>query len=181
MGTSSKVTPQIEFRKLDISNVLEMFELWSDYDAVKLTNWPYVSSLEECKERLVRVIEHYSLEPRHFGPYTIQTIDGQFSGIIGADASDTLPGHYEVWYFVSRKQWRKGIGTAALAELLERIAASGQGASVAFATAVCDNLPSLGLLEKLGFQRQERIPKGHQKHGLAVDVFKYTRAVGSSV
>jgi RimJ/RimL family protein N-acetyltransferase len=149
-----------------------MLELWSDYEAVKFTNWPHVSSLQECQERLDRVLEHYRKNPLHFGPYVIRIAGGQFAGILGADASEAPPGPYEVWYFVGRRQWRKGIATAALTELLRHMAASGR-VTLAFATAVCDNHASWGLLEKLEFRRQERILNGHQRHGLTLDVFKY--------
>ena len=169
----------LSLNPMTIEDVAGVFSLWSDGEAVKFTNWPYVSTLDECKDRLTRTVEYYGKNPLHFGPLSIQVHDDKFAGIIGADAVNSRQGQYEVWYFIRRDQWRRGIARAALTELLKIMAASGR-VDVITATAVVENSASWRLLEKLGFERQEQISRGHQKHGLELDLFKYSLTVSDA-
>ena len=168
--------PHIELRPLASSDAKNLFHLWSDAEAVKFTNWPYLLTLQECEERLFRVLEYYGKDPLNFGPFTIHLADGEFAGIVGGDHRDASLKQYEIWYFLRRNQWRKGIAKKAVTDLLTLMKDSGRVRQV-YATAVTTNPASWMLLERLNFKLEETISSGHQKHGLTLDLFKYSHSL----
>ena len=169
---------EIKLQPLSILDAENMFGLWSDQDAVKFTNWPYISDRKGCEEKLSMVLQRYASNPLHFGPYSILAGDGVFAGVIGADIQNQELSEYEAWYFLNRKHWGRGIARAALKELLE-VMRSSDRVDIITATAVTENPASWNLLEKNGFQRKQIIQGGHQKHGLVKDLYEYTLDVRS--
>jgi hypothetical protein len=77
---------------LALSDLEEAFHLWSDFEAVKLTNWTHTPTRDECAQRLERVLSHYGKEPLHFGPYVARLADGRFVGLVGADLAEASRG-----------------------------------------------------------------------------------------
>lgn len=154
----------IELTPLDSSHIAEVHSLWSDEDATRFTNFPYIPDLKGCRARLTKMLEFYRKNPAHFGPFCLRTADGTFLGLAGADANADLAGHYEIWYFVKRHYWRRGIATAAVRTLLEMLTASGQARAIVAEAAVA-NGASWKLLEALGFRREKLIhaPDGAEK------------------
>lgn len=172
MSSSVSAPPGLWLSPLELKDLNEIFRLWSDWEAVRNTNWAYTPTLDECSSRLKRTLEYYGQNPLHFGPHAIRTSDMQFAGIIGADAKNEDPGSYDLWYFLDGNQRRKGIAKSAVLMLLDLMNGSGRVQRVT-ATAVVDNPASWGLLEKIGFKRLRRIEGGHKKHGLSLDLFEY--------
>ena len=72
-------------------------------------------------------------------------VDGAVAGTIGFFRIDDQP---EVTYWVDRARWGKGVASAALRILLAEIAER-----PLYARAASDNVGSLRVLEKAGFQR----------------------------
>ncbi len=158
------------------SHTGDAYRLWSDFEAVKFTNWSHTPTPQECSERAGRVIAHYAREPLHFGPYAIRMDDHRFVGMVGADLADRSLGEYDIWYILCREEWGRGIATQALGELIARMRASGRAAR-ATASVVAGNEASLRLLERRGFSRDEAVPGGFQRHGLTLDLYRYSRAL----
>jgi RimJ/RimL family protein N-acetyltransferase len=164
---------QIGLASLSLQDLDGVCRLWSDQEAVKYTNWSYLETAAECKNRLREVLLFYKKNPLHFGPYAIRLgREGEFAGIIGADVSHQTQGIYEVWYFLQREHWGTGLARQTLAEILGLMQNSGRVKQVV-ATCVVDNIASWKLLEKHGFIRQELIPKGFQRNGQIKDLLKY--------
>lgn len=67
--------------------------------------------------------------------------------VVGFVATFLLEGKPQVTYWIARSRWGRGIATAALQELLKRVAAR-----PLYASAAADNLGSLRVLEKCGFR-----------------------------
>jgi RimJ/RimL family protein N-acetyltransferase len=170
----------LNFEPLKVSHAADIYRLWSDFDAVKFTNWTYTPTFELCSERLTKVVAFYAKEPLHFGPYVIRLADDRFVGIIGADLTNHLEREYDVWYFLCREEWRKGIATQALGKLVTLLHESGR-VKRATASAVTGNIASWKLLERLKFARDLTVPAGHQAHGLIYDIYEYSRDIGTSV
>ena len=96
-------------------------------------------------------------------------------GLTGGDAG-TVPGEYEIWYFVRRDMWGKKIATQAVALLLEQMKNS-ERVQLIKAEAVVNNERSWRFLEKLGFQRKQILPDGHEKNGMKWDRYLYAMDV----
>ena len=160
----------LQFEPLQLSDANDVFDLWSDKEAVQRTNWPYLTTAEECVLRLKKVLQFYA-NPLHFGPFSIRLHDGAFVGIIGGDLSEN-PCTFEIWYFLKRDKRGRGLGKAALAQLLKKMRESGRVESV-MAAAITDNMASWKLLECFGFQRARMVPAAHTKHGQKLDLYEY--------
>jgi RimJ/RimL family protein N-acetyltransferase len=51
-------------------------------------------------------------------------------------SGDERPGNYDIWYFVRRDEWGKGIATCAVKKLLESMAASSRVKTISAQAAV---------------------------------------------
>ncbi len=153
----------------------EVHSLWSDELATLFTNFPYLPTLEECHQRLNKMNSYYSLNTKHFGPFAIRSIDGEFLGLAGGDAGSS-PGEFEIWYFIKREMWGKKVATNSVALLMETMKSSGRVDSIK-AEVVVENEPSWRFLEKLGFRRMNTLPAAHQKNGKTWDRYVYSISV----
>ena len=77
--------------------------------------------------------------------HRVVEVDGAVAGTIGTFVID---GEREVTYWIDRRQWGKGIATAALRLLLAEF-----DERPIYARAASDNAGSLRVLEKVGFRR----------------------------
>jgi RimJ/RimL family protein N-acetyltransferase len=170
--------PALKFEPLTVSHTADVFRLWSDFEAVKLTNWSYTPTIDACAERIAKVIAFYGKESLHFGPYAIRHNENRFVGIIGADLSDASAGEYDVWYFLCREEWGKGLATQALGALIRKLCASGRVRKATAGVIVVNNA-SWRLLERLGFTRVQVVPAGFHKHGSTLDLYRYGREIKS--
>lgn len=164
MKTELQLTPLL------ISDAEGIFQLWSDRDATRLTNWPYFTNYDDSVARLEKCLKYYE-NPLHFGAYAIR-MDGLFVGIAGADVIDEAAAKYDVWYFIDRKKWGQGIAKQALQQLLTIMRDSGR-AKTARATAVTENIASWRTLEHHNFVRIGVIPGGHTKQDQNLDLYQY--------
>ncbi len=162
--------------KLNLDDVDGVHSLWSDEPATLYTNFPYLPSIEECRQRLGKVISYYEQSLLHFGPFAIRTSEGMFLGLVGGDANNPDPNTYEIWYFVRRKYWGQKVATRAVTKLLQSMRQSGRVHSVR-AEAVVNNEPSWKLLEGLGFRRSGLLPEGHKKNGKTFDRYDYSLTI----
>lgn len=165
----------IILEKFKFNETEEVHSLWSDESATLFTNFPYLATLEQCRERLTKMANYYGQRTEHFGPFVIRSKDGKFLGLTGGDAGE-VPGEYEIWYFIRREMWGQKIATSAVTLLLEMMKHSQRVHSIK-AEAVVDNLPSWQFLEKLGFQKKNVISGGHQKNGKTWDRYLYVMSV----
>jgi RimJ/RimL family protein N-acetyltransferase len=150
----------------------EVFRLWSDFEAIKFTNWSHTPTLDECHQRTTKVISFYAKQPLHFGPYAIRLADARFVGIIGADLVDRNRGEYDIWYALCRDEWHKGIAQKAVGRLLQEMRVS-KRVQRATASVVIENPRSSRLLERHGFVLEKALPAGFQKHGMTLDLNTY--------
>lgn len=167
---------EITFTNLNIDDLDGVHSLWSDEAATLFTNFPYLPTKDECRQRLEKMLAFYGQNVEHFGPYVIRANDGTFLGLTGGDADNSTPGTYEIWYFVRREYWGKKVATTAVSQLLELMKNSARVRTVR-AEAVVDNQPSWRFLEKLGFIRSGQIPAGHKKNGKTWDRYSYSMPV----
>lgn len=166
---------ELKLEKFRFEEAEDVHSLWSDEDATLYTNFPYLASIEQCRERLIKMKNYYGQSLEHFGPFSIRSLNGEFLGLAGGDAGST-PGEYEIWYFVRRDMWGMKVATSAVKLLLQDMKDSEKFLSIK-AEAVVDNEPSWRFLEKLGFKRMSTIPEGHKKNGRVWDRYVYLMSI----
>jgi RimJ/RimL family protein N-acetyltransferase len=165
----------LQFRRLALTDADAVFELWSDFETVKFTNWFHTATRAECIARLERILRYYALDARHFGPYCVHTAGGQFVGLVGADLFDAKTHTYSIWYVVQRASWGQRLGSHVLQALIAELRASGRVDRL-IASVVAQNARSRRLLERQGFTARRFEPAGHTKHGAIHDLITYQRA-----
>ncbi len=167
---------EIFFTKLSPDDAAGAHLLWSDETAALFTNFPYLPTIDECRERVSKMLAFYGQNHDHFGPYVIRDKAGEFLGLTGGDANKVDVGAYEIWYFVRRDMWGKKVATRAVEHLLTLMKESGRVRTIK-AEAVVDNKPSWLFLEKLGFNRTELLPDAHKKNGRTWNRYLYSMTV----
>jgi RimJ/RimL family protein N-acetyltransferase len=164
----------VTFAPLTEAECGEVFNLWSDKEAVIFTNWNYTPDLVECFIRLNKALEYYRKNADNCGPYSVLDSRGKFIGIAGADACHEEPGRFEVWYFLTRESRGKGHGRVILSQLLHKLRLERDATSVT-ADVVVQNTPSRKMLERAGFKIQRTVVEGFQKHGKKLDLCSYSK------
>jgi ribosomal-protein-alanine N-acetyltransferase len=166
------------FQKLSIRAAPDVLHLWSDREAVRQTNWPYLETLPAVEERLARTISFHNQE-RNIGAFSVSGTDRQFMGIIGAEASPDKNGEFEVWYFLNRQHRGKGLGKKVLKQFLPLVYQDKRVKTLK-AIALVSNTPSWKILESQGFKRTGIQVGGHVKDGMTFDLYEYVLEIGSS-
>lgn len=167
----ARLEPRLTLSALSLTDVEDVFALWSDCEATMLTNWSHTATLDACRSKLGRVLDHYRSNPLHFGPLAIRAQHGRFVGITGADLADAKAGRYDLWYFVRRDEWGKGIATVAVRRLLTLMQDSSR-VKVVTAEAVVANVASWRLLQAMGFRRLEHRAAAHARTGADLYVYE---------
>jgi ribosomal-protein-alanine N-acetyltransferase len=163
---------KLQLEKFKFEEAEDVHVLWSDEAATLYTNFPYLPTLEECQQRLLKMKKYYGQNADHFGPFVIRSIDGKFLGLAGGDAGQN-PGEFEIWYFVRRDMWGKKVATSAVSLLLDLMKKSNKVNRIK-AEAVVENESSWRFLEKLGFARKDTLIGSHQKNGQTWDRYLYS-------
>jgi RimJ/RimL family protein N-acetyltransferase len=133
------MTTKTTLRPLVDADFLAIFEMQRDPESARMaafgTKDPDMSSLA-ARWRSVAVE----------GSTTQQAII-HANAVVGYVATFPYDGKLQVTYWVARAHWGSGIASAALAELLRRVSTR-----PLYASAAKDNLGSLRVLEKCGFE-----------------------------
>jgi len=92
---------------------------------------------------------------------------GQAIGAIGTRPTGT-PGRADVGYWFGRAYWGQGVATEALGALVD-LGRDELGYAKMEATVFAHNPAGLRLVERVGFEREGLIRRGHRKNGRWVD------------
>ncbi len=164
---------EIELDRFKFDETDEVHTLWSDESATLFTNFPFLATKQECRERLIKMKNYYGQRNDHFGPFSIRSKSGAFLGLTGGDAGE-VSGEFEIWYFVRRDMWGNKVATRAVTSLLDLMKSSNRVNSLK-AEAVVDNQASWRFLEKLGFIRIGTLAQAHKKNGKTWDRYVYEK------
>ncbi len=102
-------------------------------------------------------------------------VDGKLAGSIGVFRQEN--NHVrtaELGYFVAEPFWGKGVGTAAIQQIVSHVFDSTDIVRI-FAEPFSDNLASCRVLEKAGFQLEGTLRKNALKNGQIKDMQMYAK------
>ncbi len=131
----------VSLRPLEDGDVDSIFQQVTDPESIRMAaftaeNW---TDRRAFLDRMSRLRADTSVL------YRVIVVDGAIAGTIGSFRIDD---ELEVTYWVDRAQWGRGIASSALEILL-----AGTAERPVYARAASDNVGSLRVLEKAGFQR----------------------------
>jgi RimJ/RimL family protein N-acetyltransferase len=131
----------VSLRPLEDRDLDTLFRQWTDPESIRMAAFTSENQTDRRAflDRTARLRADTSVSHR------VIDVDGAAAGTIGSFRIDD---QLEVTYWVDRTQWGKGIASAALQILLAETAER-----PVYARAASDNVASIRVLEKAGFQR----------------------------
>ena len=140
---------QIILRRLENSDVEDLYAIYSDTKAMKFRGSKPMTDLSDARRFVAD--QHLS----EGGITTIRKVaelDGQVLGTVMLRFDRSKVDECEIGYSLGREHWGRGLGTAVLSRLMEDL---GRSTEISKLTAYChrDNLASIKILERSGFVR----------------------------
>jgi RimJ/RimL family protein N-acetyltransferase len=131
----------VSLRPLEDRDLDTLFRQWTDPESIRMAAFTSENQTDRRAflDRTARLRADTSVSHR------VIDVDGAAAGTIGSFRIDD---QLEVTYWIDRTQWGKGIASAALQILLAETAER-----PVYARAASDNVASIRVLEKAGFQR----------------------------
>ncbi|WP_099222597.1 GNAT family N-acetyltransferase [Listeria costaricensis] len=160
-------TERLLLKKTTLDDAPALLEIWSNEEVAKFMNIERFKSVSQAEE-MIRVIE----EEKSACRYTIfnhQTVIGS----IGINEISVQDASFEIGYELAKNFWRQGFMSEALTAFLE-ILAKNSAFQAATAKVLPENVASISLLKKLGFQEFQQIQEFDLfNHGLCdISIFK---------
>ncbi|NGP45885.1 GNAT family N-acetyltransferase [Bacillaceae bacterium SIJ1] len=128
-----------------------LFTYWSDDEVTRYMNIVPMKKIDEARQ-MIEMLDQYA-DQGNAVRYALVLGDGQVVGSVGLNAIDTLNDGAEIGYDVGKPYWRQGYGKEALNALIN-FAFDTLQVNRLEAKVIPDNMPSLALLEKLGFEKE---------------------------
>lgn len=145
-------TERLVLRLLDKADVDDIFEIFSDPDAMRYWSFPPIEEKKAAEDKIIKLQNEYEAgEAICFGLEHKQ--DGKIIGICTLFNIHETSKRAELGYILARKYWRKALMQEALHALLEYFFED-----LAFNRLEADidprNIASQGMLLKLGFSKE---------------------------
>ncbi|MDL2225337.1 GNAT family N-acetyltransferase [Eubacteriales bacterium OttesenSCG-928-M02] len=162
-------TQRLELRPLEESHAALVLPIWSDEAVVKNTYVRDIHNEDDCKKRIVRMVQA-SKERNDIGPYAI--FQGEdFIGIVAA--SRDAVHEYGLYYHLGRQYWGKGYATEAAKAVLDAAFQHPEIVRV-FAEVLTTNPASERVLIKLGMRHEGCLRRKFYRKGVLGDLNVYS-------
>ncbi|MEM9919308.1 MAG: GNAT family N-acetyltransferase [Bacteroidota bacterium] len=141
------LTPRLCLRALNVSDVEDIFDTYSDKNAMKFRGNPPLATWEEAQQMIQKAIADYA-----YGRsirWGIELLNQ--NKLIGTFLWTTQKGQHQIGYSIHKNWWRKGVATEVLTAMSEHLFTE-RGIDQLTANVHPDNLGSIKLLEKCGFK-----------------------------
>jgi len=145
-------TPDFQLRPSAITDVEAMFTMLSDPESMKYWSDPPISSMEEAVKVLMEDLDSDAKGNSMCWAVTRKGENEMIGKVILFQFSQKN-GRAEIGYLLDRKYWRQGVMKQALGAVIE-FAFNTLDLHRIEADVDSENIPSIGLLEKLGFERE---------------------------
>jgi [ribosomal protein S5]-alanine N-acetyltransferase len=164
-------TQRLRLRPLRMGDAGDLFEIWSDSEAMRYFSFQPMHSIEQAQERVASKLQ-FSADRRDL----ICVVELQSTGEVIGDCAlfngIAQSQRAEIGYCLKRKHWGNGYMTEAIAALIghgfERIGLRRLEADVD-----PRNQSSINLLERLGFKREGFLRERWMINGEALDTVLY--------
>jgi len=145
-------TPDFHLRPSAITDVEAMFTMLSDPESMKYWSDPPISSMEEAVKVLMEDLDSDAKGNSMCWAVTRKGENEMIGKVILFQFS-MKNGRAEIGYLLDRKYWRQGVMKQALGAVIE-FAFNTLDLHRIEADVDSENIPSIGLLETMGFERE---------------------------
>jgi len=164
-------TERLELVGFDIKYANDLFEMWSDFEVIKYTYTPLITTIDDCK----RLIEYQiNRTNKNFTDRFVITFNNKAIGIIGC-VMDKENSAFGLFYQLSRKYWGRGYASEAGSAIV-RYVLNEYPTAIIRAEAVSENQASIAVLKKIGLRQTHIEEKGFKRNNFELDLIHFSNA-----
>lgn len=145
-------TSRLYLRKITTKDADDIFEYLSNDEVTKYLGRESLNDIGESYD-LIKKFETNYIDKRGIRWGMIHKATGHLIGTIGYDAIQIKNKRADIGYDLNIKYWRQGFATEAINEVI-RLGFENLGLNRIGAVVFPQNIPSLNLLEKVGFTKE---------------------------
>lgn len=165
---------RLKLEPISHAHAAALYELWSDFEAIKYTYAPLLETQEECEQRVDFFIEvnNKNLDIHNFSI----VLNEKAIGLCGFPPMNKDKGEYGFYYQLCKSKWKQGYGYEAANALLKHVI-DNSNVTCVYADAVTVNAASISILKRLGFEQTHIEQSGFNRNGFLLDLvhFKYIK------
>jgi RimJ/RimL family protein N-acetyltransferase len=134
--------------------------LAGDWDVARMTGMPHPYAIEHADQFICASRENNARGRGQRFAMTLKSGKREMVGVVSVEASG---GRFVLGYWLGRPYWGRGLASEAAQAVVDAFFRFTEAEALG-ALAQEENMPSLGLLEKLGFTEVERLESGPGRH-----------------
>ncbi len=163
-------TKRLELVAFDVKYANDFFELWSDFEVIKYTFTPLLTTLDEC----VNLIEHQiNRTDKDFIDRFVILLNNKAIGMVGCICMDKKNLVYGLYYQISRVHWGYGYASEAASAIMHYVLKEYPNA-IFRAEAVSENPASAAVLMKIGLKQTHIETNGFKRNNFNLDLLHYS-------
>lgn len=163
-------TDRLELVGFDVKYANELFELWRDFETVKYTYTPLITTIDEC----VRLVEHQITRTnKNFQDRFVIILNNKAIGIVGCICMDEENLVFGLYYQISRVCWGHGYASEA-ANAIMRYVLNQYPTAIIKAEAVSINPASVAVLKSIGLKQTHIEEKGFKRNDFELDLISFS-------
>lgn len=148
----------------------DLLKLWGDFDVIKYTYTPHLTTIDECKNYIEYRIKKTNKE---FTDSFVILQSGKAIGMIGCPVVDAETQVFGFYYQLTKENWGRGFAIEA-ASAVKNYLVNKYPNAIIKAEAVSVNLASINVLQKIGLRPIHTQKNGFQRNGLVLDIIEFS-------
>ena len=172
LGTVRLETERLILRKFEEKDIESFHENWGTDEKTHEHDWYYkINTIEDTKKFVHEMLERYNMFSLHSYKWAIELKSNhEVIGNIGVNIFAEKHQLVEIGYSLSSKYFRQGLMTEALTKVVDFLL-NDVGVRIIVANTDSDNIASINLLKKVGFNLDATLPERRvsKKSGKVVD------------
>lgn len=166
-------TKRLELVGFDVKYANDLLELWSDFEVIKYTYTPLISTFDDCINYIKHQIDRTD---KNFTDRFVIVLDNKAIGIAGCLCMDKENSVFGLYYQISRKYWGNGYASEAARALMNNVLIQFPAAIIQ-AEAVSENSASIAVLKKLGLNQTHIKEKGFKRNQFELDLIHFSSVI----
>lgn len=163
-------TKRLELVGFDVKYANDFLELWSDFEVIKYTFTPLLTTIDEC----INLIKHQiNRTDKDFIDRFVILLNNKAIGMVGCVCMDKENLVYGLYYQISRAHWGCGYASEAASAIMHYVLNKYPNAIIK-AEAVSENPASSAVLMKIGLKQTHIEEKGFKRNNFELDLIHYS-------
>lgn len=162
-------TKRLELVGFHVKHANDLFELWSDFEVIKYTFTPLLTTIDEC----INLINHQiNRTNKDFMDRFAILLNNKAIGMVGCVCMDKENCVYGLYYQISQAYWGYGYASEAVSAIMHYVLNEYPNA-IFKAEAVSENPASAAILMKMGLKQTHVEQNGFKRNNFELDLIHY--------